>query len=443
MTSIRDFAKALVDVAREPLADDARHETRRTLLNVLGTSIGASAVPEMDHLVGTLASYAPGEIAPPGRVERLDRYGAALAIGFAGHYDDFDDTHLATIIHPGAATLGALYPLALEEPVSPERALGAFAMGVESQFRVGLAMSPSHYDLGWHITGTCGVIGAAVAASLARSDDVDRLSRSISVALNFFVGHREAFGTPVKPFHAGRAGANGLLAADLAMSPLEIDEDGLEREGGFLRVLADEWNLEWLTPAHIAGRRALLDNSYKPYPCGIVAHPAIEAAVGLHGEIGAAALERARSVVVRCNPLVPELMGRKEATTGLEARFCAIHGVAVGLLCGKAGLAEFSDDAARRAEVVALRARSKLEADPECSRDAATVVVEFADGTQKTHHIARAAGSSGRPLSDDALLEKFTALVEPVMPGRSARLAELAMGYGESFGFADIAAALS
>src|SRR5262249_29210206 len=143
------------------------HETRRCLLNVVGTTIWASAVPETDALVTALARLGRGRVAPPGRSELLADEWAAVVTGFCAHYDDYDDTHLETVIHPGAPTLAALWPVALTTEVPGELALAAFALGVEAQLRVGLAISPAHYDAGWHITGTCGAFGAAVAAGLA------------------------------------------------------------------------------------------------------------------------------------------------------------------------------------------------------------------------------------------------------------------------------------
>jgi 2-methylcitrate dehydratase PrpD len=173
---VEEFATALIDRAERGLSPQETHETRRTLMNVVGTSLGAMHSREADALVAVGARLGGTELVVPGRTEVLDRYYVATLIGFAAHFDDFDDTHLETVIHPGAATLGAWYSQGNLEPASPERALVAFAMGVESQLRVGIAMTPSHYDDGWHITGTCGVIGAAVAAGFLMGFDAAHLA---------------------------------------------------------------------------------------------------------------------------------------------------------------------------------------------------------------------------------------------------------------------------
>jgi 2-methylcitrate dehydratase PrpD len=439
---LEEFVASLMDRAARALATAETAETRRTLLNVMGTSIGAIRSREADALVGVGQQLGGSELRVPGRTELLDRYYVATLIGFAAHFDDFDDTHLATVIHPGAATLGAWYVQGNLEPVSPERALMAFAMGVESQLRVGIAMTPSHYDDGWHITGTCGVIGAAVAAGVLMDFDEAQLAAAIAIAAEMTLGHREAFGTPIKPFHAGKAAANGLFAASLARAGMRTGGDCFAGEPSYFTALAHEHDVAILGAASIADRLVLLDNTYKPFPCGIVAHPAIEAAVNLHGRFGDG-VEDIDEVLVACNPLVPELMGRSVAMTGLEARFCAIHGVAVGLLYGRGGLAEFSDEIAVEPSVVQLRGKTKLMPDPSCPRDAATVTVVWKSGRRESSEVVQAAGSLERPLSDAALLAKFTSLVEPVLPGASGALADVALGLGETSGPTEIAAVIA
>ena len=443
MGLVEEFATAINRRVEDGLSPEAARETRRCLLNVLGTAIGASRTREVDALVATGLRQGAGEVAAPGRSELLDRHVAALEIGFAAHFDDYDDTHLETVIHPGAATLGAVYPLALVADTSGQLELMAFALGVESQLRVGIAMSPSHYELGWHITGTAGVFGAAVAAGVLSGFDPKTLAVALGLAANFALGHREGFGTPVKPYHAGKAAMNGLFAAELASAGLDADPGVLEGRGGFFPLYADEYDLTALRTLDVAARWVLLDNTYKPFPCGIVAHPAIEAAIGLHGWMEDPANPPVRTVIIRCNPLVVELMGRTTVTSGLEARFCALHGVAVGLLFGRGGLEQFSDETARDPVVDELRRRSTLVPIESCPRESATVVVTFEDGTTVENEVPMAAGSRLFPLTDDQLLQKFQTLVEPVLPGRAAAIAEAALGLGETTRFADIARAVA
>src|ERR1700684_1726457 len=161
------FATWLGALGREPLPPPVAHEAQRALVNVLALAISAARHPGVDAIVAAARELGGSAGVPiPGRGDRVDAHFAALAAGFAAHVDDFDDTHLATVIHPGAACMAVLVALAPETRPSGDAALRAFAIGCEAQLRAGVAISPEHYDRGWHITGTCGVMGAAVTAAL-------------------------------------------------------------------------------------------------------------------------------------------------------------------------------------------------------------------------------------------------------------------------------------
>src|SRR5476651_790024 len=171
------FAKEINRTAKTPLTGAIAREAKRSLFNVLGLSIGAAGHEGVDAILATAQQLGGSRhVAVLGRRERADAHFAALAMGFAAHVDDFDDTHLATVIHPGAATLAVVVALAEETKPTGADALIAFALGCEAQLRVGVSISPEHYDRGWHITGTCGVIGAAVAAALLYGFDDDMLA---------------------------------------------------------------------------------------------------------------------------------------------------------------------------------------------------------------------------------------------------------------------------
>jgi 2-methylcitrate dehydratase PrpD len=406
---------------------------------VLGTTVGAAVSPAADAIVAAARELsAPGHVRVLGRRDVLDEYWAALLSGTAGHYDDFDDTHLATVIHPGASTLAVLVALHDSTGASGERCLRAFALGCEAQLRIGNAISPNHYDRGWHITGTCGVFGATVAAAVMMGLTVDQLRAGLAAASTMTLGQREAFGSMTKPYHAGKAAANGILAARLGSRGYAGDSDPLG-DTGVLTVFADAvdetqmlrpWTDDW----------ELERNAFKPYPCGIVAHPAIDAAIDASARV--ADRSAIASVAVSCHPLVPELMGTVQPADGLQARFSARHGVAVGLLDGRAGLPEFSDARATADDVVRLRGLTALTPSTEIARDEAKLTVTLADGQSIVAHVPHARGSLARPLTDAELLAKVDALMAPVLgAGAAARISALVDGLDASTSFADIVAA--
>lgn len=415
------FVDALLGLSAEGLPFPVLQATKRTLLNVLGTAIGASFHKAVDIAceVGAKRRGA-GSIPIPGRNDRLDPLSAALAIGIAAHVDDFDDTHLQTVIHPGAAMLGSLWPLAIKHEVTGDRFLAAFAIGVEAQLRIGLAITPWHYDDGWHITGTCGPLGAALGAAVLLGLSKEATLDAVGIAASSTVGIREAFGTMMKPFHAGKAAENGLLAALLAERGVTGRHSVIEAPRGFATVLSPHGvDLDRLT-AGIGTLWELESNTFKPYPCGIVSHPAIEAAIALAKEIDDPS--EVVAVRARVHPLVPELTGNRMPADGLEARFSTIHGIAVALIDGRAGLPQYASERVVRHDVSRIRELVELGSDEGCRRDEATVVVELASGSVVESHVEHARGSLARPLTDAELAAKVTGLIEPVIPGASGRI---------------------
>ncbi|WP_420954732.1 MmgE/PrpD family protein [Burkholderia gladioli] len=417
------FAHGLYTLAGQPLPAKVADEARRSLINVIGTSIGASRHPGVNAILAAAVEIGAQPAAPvPGRVERTDLHFSALATGFAGHLDDFDDTHLATVIHPAASVFAVLTALAPSTQPSGAQALTAFALGCEAQLRVGVSISPEHYDRGWHITGTCGVIGCAVTAALLLGLDADGIRRATAIAASMFVGQREAFGTMTKPYHPGKAAANGIAAAQLAQRGQPAEDDIFEAPGGYSHSLSTKVDFELMNGA-MGERWELLSNTYKPYPCGIVAHPAIDAGLALSARIPE--LGEIESITLRCHPLVPELMGNPQPKDGLQARFSAIHGVAAALCDRRVGIAQYEDARVVQPDVSAMRARTKLVPDSTVNRDEVFIEALLKDGSTVAHHVEHARGSLARPLTDDELRQKIERLIDPILgDGATQRIAE-------------------
>lgn len=386
-------------------------------LNALALAISAAdQAPVQDAVKLGLLVGGRGTCPVPGRAERLDCLGAALATGIAAHVDDFDDTHLATVIHPSAATLATVLPLGLAVEASGAATIRAFTWGCEVQLRVGLAMTPAHYDAGWHITGTAGVIGTAAAAGLLLGLDEPAMASAMGIAASSAIGQREGFGTMAKSLHAGKAASNGLLAALLAREGFTGPHNALEAPRGYFDVLATESDPDIVTRG-LGDLWHLFDDAVKPYPCGIVAHPIIDAGRALR--VRGLGLDRLSRLMVHCNPLVPDLMGILDPADGLQARFSAVHGLAVGLLDDTVDLASYADGRVRAQDVIDIRSLTELVPTPSCARDAASVTAELSDGSSITVDIDHARGSLARPLTEDEVNVKVDALLRPVLSGRS------------------------
>lgn len=417
MSLTADLCGALGALAAEPLPAPVEATARRLLLNVLATAVGAAPHPAVDAVVAVGARHGGRATAPvPGRFERLDPLWSATATGVAAHLDDFDDTHLDTVIHPGAAGLGAMLGLGASRGADGRTALTAFALGCEAQLRVGMAMTPWHYDAGWHITGTCGVLGAAVTGGLVAGLTGGDLVTAVGIAASQTLGIRDAFGTMTKPFHPGKAAANGLLAVLLAERGLTASQRVLEAPRGFLAVLSSDARPERVLDG-LGTAWELERTVVKPYPCGIVSHPAVDAALALAPRVDPTQIAE---VTVRCHALVPELTGNPRPADGLRARFSTPHGVAAGLVDGSAGRAQYADERVADPVVTAVRNRVRLVVDAGCPRDGVTLEVVMRDGRRERHTVEHARGSADRPLTDEELHAKVRGLVEPVLAGGTA-----------------------
>lgn len=406
---------------RQPLDEPVAAAARRSLFNVLGNAIGAAHADAVTISVNyATATGQSGDRVVLGRSETLSPHAAALTCGIAVHYDDFDDTHLETVIHPGAVGLAALIAAPKHTPL--DVAIRAFGLGIEAQLRIGSAISPSHYHRGWHITGTCGVFGAAVTTGLLHGHDADTLTRALSFAAPRAVGVREGFGTMTKPFHPGRAAVNGIRAAHRASTDTDTDtpREPLVGDGLFGDVYADELDINRIT-GNIGTHFELLHNAFKPYPCGIVSHPGIYAATLLHPRIN----DDIETVRIISHPLVVDLTGNPQPTDGLEARFSTIHGVCAGLIDGGVALAQYANDRVSAPDLIALRAKTTLIVDEAIARDQSRIEVTLKNGETLVEEVLHAPGSIDRPLTDDELYTKVDTLITPVLNGHTEPLLAL------------------
>jgi len=414
MEVTRTLAKFIVNHRRADIPASVRHEAARSLLNWVGCAVGGSRHETVENALAALAPFSgPGEATLLGRGDRLDIMLAALMNGITSHTFDFDDTHLRTVIHPSGPVASAILALAERQPVTGEDFLHAFILGVEAECRIGSAVYPEHYDVGWHITGTAGVFGAAAAAGRLLGLSEQQMVWALGIAATQSSGLREMFGTMCKPFHPGNAARNGLLAALLAQRDFTSSNQGIEAKRGFGNVLSTAFK-----PGEITDRLGetweIAINTYKPFACGIVEHPAIDGCIQLRNEHGLKA-EDIDGIALKCHPLVLELTGKKAPQVGLEGKFSVYHSCAVAVMHGAAGEAQYSDAAVRDPVVVALRDKVSAAVEPGLHEDQVRVSIRLKNGKVLEKFIEHAVGSKDRPMSDADLEAKFRGLADGIL----------------------------
>jgi 2-methylcitrate dehydratase PrpD len=437
----RALARFLVAARPGDLPAAVRREGARALVGWVGCALGGSHHEAVEAALAALAPFSgPPQATVIGRAERLDALGAALLNGIASHVLDYDDTHLDTVIHPAGPVASAILALAEWRPVPGIDFLNALVLGIETECRIGRAVTPAHYDVGWHITGTAGVFGAAAAAGKLLGLGERQMAWALGLAATQPVGLREMFGSMTKSFHPGRAAQNGLTAALLASRGFTSSEEAIEARRGWAHVVSAERDLEEITEG-LGQRYETLRNTHKPFACGVVIHPAIDGCLQLRGEavLAAEAVER---IELGVHPLVLELTGKREPSTGLEGKFSVYHAAAVALVEGAAGPRQFLEAAVWDPAVVALRGRVSAAVDPALREDQARVAIVLRDGRRLERFVEHAVGSLARPMSDRDLEAKLLDLADGVLPAaRARRLAEICWDVERLAGAAEIAAA--
>ena len=416
------LARFIVNHPSRGWDEQVDQEAHRTFANWLGCAVGPSDHETMEAALAAVQELAPSPQATlVGRREKVDIANAALLNGISSHTFDFDDTHLKTIIHPAGPVASAALALGEQLGASGRDIIDALVIGVEVFCRVGNAVYPDHYDRGWHITGSTGMLGSAAACARLLKLDVDQTRMALGIAASQPVGLREQFGTMTKPFHPGAAAKAGMMSALLAKHGFTSSPRALEAPRGLLQVFSDKTDWKEITEA-LGQRWEIAFNTYKPFACGIVIHPSIDGCVQLRNDyrLHAADIE---SVTIKVHSLVLELTGKKTPKTGLESKFSVYHSCAVGLLYGKAGEHEYTDHTVNLPEVLALRARVEAIVDDSIDEAASDVTIRTTDGRTLHRLVEQAIGSVDKPLSEVQLKAKFIDQSLPILGARQCEQA--------------------
>ena len=409
------LAEFVADFESTRLPAEVRHQVARGLVNWAGCAIGGSRHAAVTN---ALVAFGPfvgaGRSSVLGRSERVDALHAALFNGISSHVLDFDDTHHATLVHPSGPVLSAMLALAQFQIIDGPTFVESIALGIEVECRIALGVCPAHYDIGWHVTSTVGGFGAAAAVGRALKLNAKQMSWAFGIAATQASGLREVFGTMCKSLHPGRAAQSGLSAALMARAGFTSSERVIEAPRGFAKVMSTHSHLSD-TVADLGEKWVVMDNAFKPYACGLVIHPVIDGCISLHEKQLFKAQDIA-SLHLRVNPLVVELTGKSQPTTGLEGKFSVYHSAAIVSLTGFSSSKHYTDSVVSRDDVTTLRQKVTVEPDNSIRVDEAHIVVTLRDGATHRHHVEHALGSLERPMSDENLNQKFTDLVSDILP---------------------------
>lgn len=416
----KDFAAFAAGLRFADLPGPAVAEARRGILDWIGCALAGSRHATIDRMLAGLERIGSLERVPViGRGRRLGLLEAAIANGQIGHVLDFDDTHMdGVVLHTSSPTLAALFSTAETGQFSGADLIVAYVLAFEAGVRVGKT-APAHHDGGWHLTGTLGSIAAGVACAKLLGLDAKKMTFALGLATTQAAGMQQNRGTMAKSFHAGRAASSGVLAAFLAAEGVDSSEEIIEGKRGFSRIFSNAPAVPEALREGLGSDWQILRNGYKPYACGIVLHPSIDAMIDLGRRgIDPEKVERIELVV---HPAAIRITGVEDPRTGLQSKFSIYHSAAVGFLDRQAGLAQYSDARAIDPQVVALREKVRVTSNEMFGKDEARARVVEAGGKVHEAHVAHATGTTANPMSDGAIEDKFLGNAVPVVGEARAR----------------------
>ena len=423
------LAERACAIRYDALPEPVRELARQCVLDYLGVALAGADDPLARILLDELGEAGgAAHSSVIGHKARLPVLSAALVNGAIGHALDYDDVNLAMPGHPSVAILPGLLALAEERGSSGREVIAAFVAGYETCCRVGMSMRPGHYGRGFHATGTVGAFGAAAACAHLLGLDAAATAQALGIAGTQASGLKSQFGTMCKPFHAGKASQNGLLAARLAARGFSSRPDLIECEQGFAATHAPNFYPEQALAEPPEGFY-LHANLFKYHAACYMTHAPIECGRDVREAQGVMPDDIAR-ITLSVNRGSSRICNIPAPTDGLEAKFSLRQTVAMALSgVDTASLGAYSVATATDPALVRLRERIEMDFRDDLPDAGAELAVALRDG--RVVHATHDAGIATNDVAAQGrrLAAKFDALAGPVLgPARARELREMIAG---------------
>ncbi len=410
------FINELFELTQTSIPESVVLQTRKCLLDYLGVTLTGARL--LEEKVGRFLDFfepAQGTSTVIGFSRKASLQNAVLMNGLCSHVAELDDGERVGMMHPGAPVISALLPLAEQEKISGEKLLLGIIIGYEAALRIAGAIQPSTKDRGYHATGTCGTIGAAMGVAVALGFSRAQMKATLSAAATGASGILEVIHgeSELKPYNAGRAALSGLLAAFTARAGFKGPADVLGGERGFLAVMADQVDTSRLVKSE--GAPFAIERIYvKPYAACRHCHPAIDAVLKIRAEQDVRADEVQEIKVSTYRWAV----GGHDHTAieGVSSAKMSIpYSVAIALITGKAGLNEFVEEQVENSDIISLTQKVIVESNEKLSslfpeKRGAIVEIKTKTGRCYTERVDLPKGEPETPLSGEELADKFMSL---------------------------------
>jgi 2-methylcitrate dehydratase PrpD len=424
--NIDTVANFSLSMMQRPLPENVIEAGRFCITDWYGVAIGAHDQAPVVALKRTVSAWESRGASHVLLGKNSSAIAAALVNGTMAHMLDFDDTHVGSISHLSGPTFAAAYAVGTERNRTPEEILRAFIAGFEIGGRIGgNGMGVATNERHFHATGIYGCFGAAIAAALLYDLNALQLKHAIGLAATQAAGLTGSFGTPAKPFHAGKAAMNGVLAAQMAREGYPASNEILEAGGPLDRALVQDGfvKIDRFDPD---GPWEIIRNTFKPYAACLLTHPIIDAGKALHTKIN---LEAVKEVRLRVHPLAIQLAGIPRASTPFEGKFSLAFCAVLSLAGKRLNQTDFNSDNLNNRIYRKAIDRVTLEPVPSMEKTAGEMEVILSDGTKLTERTPLALGNPGRPMTWDDLAIKFESLTKPAVGENAKRLFDLVRNF--------------
>ena len=418
MTLTEQLAEFVTRTRYDDLPQDAIGMARRSLLDWLGSAIRGGSVEPARIARGVAARTMPGsEATVVATGEQLSALGATFANGAASHVIELDDLHQGSTFHPAAPIIPAALAIAERQGASGHELLRAIVLGYDIAIRIAEAVNPSHYRY-WHPTGTCGVFGSATAVGLLLGLDQEQIVHALGSAGTQASGLWQflANGAMSKALHTAHAAHDGIIAAELAGAGFTAARAILEGPRGFFAATADEADESRITD-RLGTHFKIVENGFKRHACCGHTHTAIDAAIELRSLIHGHAIEL---VAIDTYRVALDITDRVDPHTPYEAKFSIQYAVATGLLEGRAGLEDFTEEHIADREIQQILGKTETRENPSFTTAypdawASTVRVTLDDGSAREATVHHPKGMPANPMDDAEIEQKFHDLVDAVV----------------------------
>lgn len=416
MNISRIFFERIDEIAKREVPTDVMARARRSLLDYLAVTCAGAAF-QKEKLVGYFDFAQPeaGLFKAIGTGKNLALKEAVFLNGLNGHALDFDDGTNSGIIHLGSPIFSLLLPLAQRYDKTVDEVLRAAIVGYEASYTMAVSIQPKHKALGFHATGTCGMLGATLAAAYMLGFSNEERFEAFAAASVAASGMLKVLddGSELKPYNVAKTALLSLTSLQLAKAEFKGHPDPLGGYRGFLKMMSGDENTE-LKPTLLNGTYAIMKSYTKPYASCRYTHPPVEAAIHLRNQYGITP-EMVDKIKVETYYLAVSGHDHTDIQGAYSAKMSTPYSTAVALIYGKAGLQEFGVDVLEKDTVKALTKKVEVVADEALSsifpdKQSAILTIE-ANGKVYSERVDFPKGEPENPLSEDEFKTRYDALM--------------------------------